>query len=94
MRNYRPSDRLLLWLGLKLNLALTRFGLRLARYPAPAERRRLQLMRSRHISTLVDIGANTGQYASLLRDQGYRGSIISFEPLPAAYERAGSPGRA
>lgn len=33
----------------------------------------------------MDIGANTGQFASELFNIGYKGSIISFEPLPNAH---------
>ena len=37
------------------------------------------------INVLLDVGANTGQYASLMRRIGYEGKIVSFEPLSSAF---------
>ena len=38
------------------------------------------------IDLIFDIGANDGGYARLTRSEGYKGKIISFEPLPDAYQ--------
>jgi FkbM family methyltransferase len=37
------------------------------------------------INCVVDVGANRGQFGSLLRDAGYRGHLASFEPVPEAF---------
>lgn len=38
------------------------------------------------VDLILDIGANTGQFASELFSVGYKGRIISFEPLPNAHK--------
>jgi FkbM family methyltransferase len=48
--------------------------------------RRRRLFERHKIDVVLDVGANTGQYAqSLRRDVGYAGRIISFEPLVDAF---------
>lgn len=37
------------------------------------------------IDTVVDVGANAGQFGSSLRNFGFEGGIVSFEPLPDAH---------
>lgn len=74
-----------IWLGTHANRLLRPFGVRLSRSPGPADRRRVRLMQRYGINTVIDIGANAGQYGTLLRNCGYTGRIRSFEPLPDAF---------
>jgi FkbM family methyltransferase len=37
------------------------------------------------IDCVIDVGANKGQFAKKLRDMGYDGQILSFEPEPVAF---------
>ncbi|MGE7139698.1 FkbM family methyltransferase [Luteibacter sp. NPDC031894] len=48
--------------------------------------RRRKLLASLEIDLLLDVGANIGQYAREMRGLGYRGPIVSFEPMRAALE--------
>ena len=48
---------------------------------------RKQLLASYEIDTVLDIGANSGQFAQQLKnDLGYTKKIVSFEPLSSAFE--------
>jgi FkbM family methyltransferase len=39
------------------------------------------------IDLVLDVGANSGQYGQKLRHIGYRGNILSFEPLSSAFSQ-------
>jgi FkbM family methyltransferase len=66
---------------------LKSIGIIVKRYPETDIVRRMKLVNSKQIDLLIDVGANTGQYSCLMRDYGYKGRIISFEPLIDAYNK-------
>jgi FkbM family methyltransferase len=64
------------------------FGLHLSKFNAfnvPAYQT-VQALKAHNINVVFDIGANIGQFAIELREYGYMGKIVSFEPLPQAYQ--------
>jgi FkbM family methyltransferase len=44
-----------------------------------------RFLRAFEIDCVFDVGANIGQYGGFLRDLGFSGRIISFEPNPGAF---------
>jgi FkbM family methyltransferase len=66
-------------------------GARLPRWK-PAEDfkqqgRTIDELRRRRIDLVLDVGANVGFYAKHLRQAGYKGRIMSFEPDPGTFDR-------
>lgn len=45
------------------------------------------LFKDLSINTVIDVGANIGQYGKFLRSMGYQGEIYSFEPVREYYEQ-------
>lgn len=48
--------------------------------------RLVKILHDRGLSTVIDVGANDGGYATDILDAGYRGSVVSFEPIPDCYQ--------
>lgn len=64
------------------------FGYDLLHLPTdPIVRQQLDLLKRHNINLIFDIGANTGQYGQRLRKLGFKGRIVSFEPLPDAFQQ-------
>jgi FkbM family methyltransferase len=58
------------------------FGFEISHYTAVAQL--VNALKMAGINVVFDIGANEGQFAREIRQHGYRGKIISFEPLTSA----------
>ena len=46
----------------------------------------IDFIESRAIDTVIDVGANIGQFGESLRSGGYRGKIVSFEPTNSVFQ--------
>lgn len=64
-----------------------RVGLDVQRYrPSRSARAQLGAMLAKHnVDVVIDVGANEGQFGCLLREIGYEGDIVSFEPSEEAH---------
>lgn len=71
----------------RLRRLCRRLGFDIAPYPSLASHwlRLVALLRAHDVSLVVDVGANVGQYARALLRHGYRGRIVSYEPVAAAH---------
>jgi FkbM family methyltransferase len=70
--------------GLLLRLG---WDVRRAGYPGSEERLLKRFLAVAQPDTVLDIGANTGQYARCLRSSGFTGRIVSFEAIPAVHAK-------
>ena len=71
----------------RLRLGLRRVGIELARYPETDPMFRVvRLLAHFRIDCVVDVGANSGGFASTIRSLGYSGRIVSLEPLSGPFE--------
>ena len=75
-----------------MRTSLRRAGIELARTKwikrlmSLSASRRATTLRYHGIQTVLDVGANVGQYAAEIREWGFQGRIISFEPTSAAFK--------
>jgi FkbM family methyltransferase len=46
----------------------------------------IDFLQSRSVDCVLDVGANAGQFGRWLRNHGYNGRIISFEPISSVYQ--------
>lgn len=67
-------------LALKLGVEMDRY------IPERSQHARMFKLLSHHgIDTVIDVGANDGGFGRFLREDGFHGGILSFEPLEDAH---------
>jgi FkbM family methyltransferase len=66
---------------------LHKFGYQINKYPDLDVRRRIKIVHHYDIDTLLDVGANAGQFAMEMRKAGYKNKIISFEPIKKVFDQ-------
>lgn len=71
----------------QINKGLAKLGYALNPLETPTVENLRRFLTAYPIANIIDIGANGGQYGSELRHAGYRGKIISCEPLKSPYEK-------
>jgi FkbM family methyltransferase len=75
------------WVRHTIQSALHHFGVELARFYDPSflTEKRMEILEDQRINLVLDVGANAGQYAVVLRASAFRGRIVSFEPTSRAF---------
>jgi len=66
---------------------LRRFGLDYTKAPIEHWQRIAAMLDDAGVTVLLDVGANEGQYVGYLRAAGWRGRVVSFEPVAAVHAK-------
>jgi FkbM family methyltransferase len=51
------------------------------------QKRIVKFLSDLRVDLLIDVGANRGQFGHSMYEHGYRGTIVSFEPIPDAHDQ-------
>ena len=62
-------------------------GFEITKYPTEMLSRRMALIKHHQIDVIIDVGANIGQYGGEMRSLGFKGQIISYEPMKEAFQK-------
>jgi FkbM family methyltransferase len=71
----------------KINQLIHKAGFDIRRFPTRDQRMLIKYLTDNNVNDCFDVGANTGQYAELVRSIGFKGKIFSFEPQKKAFEQ-------
>lgn len=87
MSNSKRSEKILWYMKRKLRDVGRRLGLevRLSGVNSRDDLRLVRFLEKHEINTVLDVGANNGGFAKSLLGAGFKGRVISFEPLPQAH---------
>lgn len=66
---------------------LRKFRIDISPYPNGSLRRKSELLDKYKIDLILDVGASDGGFANQIRSIGYRGRIISFEPISTTFSK-------
>lgn len=76
--------------GKLLKTGLRHFGYDITEYPIPdwylLRKGLTEIFTALEINCVIDVGANRGQYGDFLRQIGYKGRIVSFEPVSTMFK--------
>ena len=74
---------------IKINNLLSKFNIRVEKISKNQKLLDIlnNLITKLEINLIFDVGANEGQFAKKIIENGYKGKIISFEPLNDPYEK-------
>ena len=67
-----------------IRLIFKKIGLKIERHIKPSY---MKIIEEQGISLVLDVGANSGQFANILRENEFKKKIISFEPTKTAYQK-------
>jgi FkbM family methyltransferase len=83
----RTSRWMPAWLKELVRTGATRAGCHIGRLPGieVLGNHLLTVFNQLNVNCVLDVGAHVGQYGRFLRNIGYRGEIVSFEPVPANF---------
>jgi len=71
----------------QINGLLKKIGIQINRYPDSDSKRLIKLINHFGINKIFDVGANIGGYSLFMKELGFKGEIVSFEPSSNAFKK-------